>query len=429
MALLESEKNATSSETSKILETARHHFHSAANRLELSDSMIERVGFAKEKIRLRLHPVLKENVPVSIDAFIVRYSDALGPAKGGVRMTADVTEEDIEGLAMEMTWKTSLIGVPFGGGKAGIKYDSSMLNSSEKEIVIRAFTRGAMRHIGPEIYIPAPDMGTKESDMGYIRDCISYSGGTSITRGCYVTGKPLLLGGIPGRRQATGKGVVYTIEAASRLLNLNISKMKVCIQGFGNVGSIAARDMYEKGAKIIAVQDISGSIINTSGLDIKKLQEHVRLAGTVSGFKEADLLDLEAFFAVKCDCFIPAAAGSQITAARAKKMDTKIVAEGANAPMTTDADQVLENKGVFIIPDILCNAGGVFVSYLEYTQETQYEQKTKREVEHRLRERMMTCFSDVYSYASSKKQNMRQAAMDIAVKRVVEGTKARGFLP
>jgi glutamate dehydrogenase/leucine dehydrogenase len=286
-----------------------------------------------------------------------------------------------------------------------------------------------MRHIGPEIYVPAPDMGTNEADMGYIRDCISYSGGTAITRGCYVTGKPPLLGGIAGRRPATGKGVVCTVEAAGALAGLEIPRMTVCLQGFGNVGAVTAKDMYDKGAKIVAIEDLTGSIINPKGLNIEELLKHVETTGGVSGFTEAYSLTTAQFFETECDCFIPAAAGSQIDATRAQKMKTKMIAEGANAPTTPQADTILQDRGIFVIPDILCNAGGVFVSYLEYTQETQHEQKTDEEVERRLRERMTSCFNEVYSYARAHKQNMRCAAMDIALSKVVAGIEARGYLP
>jgi len=252
--------------------------------------------------------------------------------------------------------------------------------------------------------------------------------GVVITRGCYVTGKPLLLGGIAGRRQAAGEGVVHTIEAVCKLLGLDISRAKVCVQGFGNVSAMAAKDMYDKGAKIIAIQDISGSIFDTGGLNIEKLLDHAQTARSVAGFNEADSLDLEEFFEVECDCFIPAAACSQIDSARAQRMKAKLLAEGANAPTTPDVDKILEDRGIFFILDILCNAGGVFVSYLEYIQETQHEQKTEVEFEQRLRERMTTYFNNVYAYANSHEQNMRQAAMDIALNRVVEGIKAKGYL-
>ena len=198
---------------SGILSTAVHNFRASAKRLGLDDAISEKILRPNERIEINIDFLLPGHKLTNISCFIVRHNDDLGPSKGGIRMTPDVTIDDVSGLAMEMTWKTALIGVPFGGGKSGIQYDPSKLTAEGKEIIIRSFTRGAMRHIGPEVYIPAPDMGTGESDMAHIRDCISYSEGISITRGCFVTGKPVILGGIVGRGEATGKGVVYTIEA------------------------------------------------------------------------------------------------------------------------------------------------------------------------------------------------------------------------
>ena len=205
---------------------------------DLSEDLTRRIIEPAEQIRTVIHPQVPNGQMLHARVFLVRHNDVLGPAKGGIRMTPTVSLNEVTGLAMEMTWKTSLIGVPFGGGKAGIRYDPSRLKPTEKEILIRAFTRGVRRHIGPEIYVPAPDMGTNESDMGHIRDCISYSGGTSIPAGCFVTGKPVVLGGIVGRREATGHGVVATIVAACQRLNLRLPNLRVAVQGFGNVGSV-----------------------------------------------------------------------------------------------------------------------------------------------------------------------------------------------
>jgi len=226
-----------------ILDTARYNFEQAAGRLSLPESLVERFERPKERIELLLHPLLPSGRTVTIPVFIARHSDVLGPAKGGIRMTPGVTADDIAGLAMEMTWKTALIGVPFGGGKTGIVCDTSELSPGDKEVIIRSFARAARRHIGPELYVPAPDMGTSESEMGYLRDCISHSDGVSIPRGCYVTGKPVVLGGIQGRREATGKGVVYTLQAACNRLGLDVAGLRVAVQGFGNVGSVAARQL------------------------------------------------------------------------------------------------------------------------------------------------------------------------------------------
>lgn len=412
-----------------ILQTSLHNFERAAERLKLDKTIVQKVLGPEEKIEININPVLPGGQTTKLSIFIVRHNDALGPAKGGIRMTADVDLDDITGLAMEMTWKTSLIGVPFGGGKSGIRCDPASLSPEAKEVIIRSFTRGARRHIGPEIYIPAPDMGTNEADMAHIRDCISYSEGISITKGCFVTGKPVILGGIVGRREATGKGVVYTVLAMCEKLGLDIRKMRVVVQGFGNVGSVVAAEIAKCGAKVIAIADLSGGIVNPDGLDIEALSQYTKQTGRVKGFEKATQIERNEIFEIDCDILIPAAAGSQITDENVNKIKAKVVAEGANAPTTPNADRILRQRDILVIPDILCNAGGVFVSYLEYTQETQREQMTLAQVEHRLAERMRQRFGEVYGLAKEKGLDMREAAMNIAVSKVVDGVFARGFLP
>ena len=412
-----------------ILQTASENLREAAIRLKLDDSMYRKLKDPTEKIEITINPVLENGKMVHIKTFVVRHNDALGPSKGGIRMTESVTIDDITGLAMEMTWKCALIGVPFGGGKSGIACDPSKLSAVDKEIIIRSFTRGARRHIGPEVYIPAPDMGTNQADMGHIRDCISYSEGISITKGCYVTGKPVILGGIVGRTEATGKGVVFSLKAACGKKGIDLAGSRVAVQGLGNVGGIAAREIVKHGAIIVAAEDITGAVYNSSGIDINALLEYVAKNGGVKGFSGAKPMPNEKFFAVDCDILIPAAAGSQITAGNAGSIKAKIIAEGANAPTTPEGDKILNKKNIFMIPDILCNAGGVFVSYLEYTQETQREQMTLQEVEKRLEDRMNDRFNEVYDYSVKKKIPMRQAAMDIAVSKVLEAVKVRGLLP
>lgn len=415
--------------TNSILETSLYNFEQAAKRLGLDDAVCQKVLGPKEKIELRIDPILPDGRVINVEVFVVRHNDARGPAKGGIRMTRDVSLDDVTGLAMEMSWKTSLIGVPFGGGKSGIRVDPALLSPEAKEIIIRSFTRGAKRHIGPEIYIPAPDMGTNESDMAHIRDCISYSQGISITQGCFVTGKPVILGGIVGRREATGKGVVYTVLAMCGRLGLDMSNMRVVVQGFGNVGSVAAAEIAKHGAKVVGVADISGGIVCPDGLDIEALLLHSREAGGVKGFEKATQIDKSEIFEVDCDIFIPAAAGSQITAENASTIKASVVAEGANSPTTPGADEILRQQGVLVIPDILCNAGGVFVSYLEYTQETQREQMTLAEVEGRLADRMKQRFNVVYDFACENDLAMRDAAMNMAVGGVVDAVRARGLFP
>ena len=411
------------------LQTALYNIEGTAQRLELADDLFRRIVEPAEQISIRMHPMTSDGRTLHAEVYLVRHNDALGPPKGGIRMTPTVSLDEITGLAMEMTWKTSLIGVPFGGGKSGIRFDPGQLNPREKEILIRAFTRSVRRHIGPEIYVPAPDMGTNERDMGYIRDCISYSSGTSITTGCFVTGKPVICGGIAGRREATGHGVVATITTACEHLGLGLSSLRVAVQGFGNVGSVVASAMSRRGASVVAVSDVDGGTFNDNGLDVEELIEHVTTTGKVEGFAGGDTIPREEILEVDCDVLIPAATHSVITEGNAGRIHARIIAEGANAPLTPAADAILTDREVFVIPDILCNAGGVYVSYLEYTQETQHEQITQQDVERRLNKRMKSTFELVCSRARQTNTTMRHAAMDIAVMRVVDGIIARGLLP
>lgn len=411
------------------LQTALCHVRKTAQRLGIADNLLRRIVEPAEQISIRIHPMASDGRMLHAEVFLVRHNDALGPPKGGIRMTPSVSLDEITGLAMEMTWKTSLIGVPFGGGKSGIRYDPAQLNPGDKEVLIRAFTRSVRRHIGPEIYVPAPDMGTNEQDMGHIRDCISYSSGTSITTGCFVTGKPVILGGIPGRREATGRGVAATIAAACEHRNLNLSNLRVAVQGFGNVGSVVASVISRQGASIVAVSDIKSGTINDNGLDMQELVEHVAATGSVVGFTGGRDVPREDVLEVDCDVLVPAATHAAVTEDNAGRIRARIIAEGANAPLTPAADAILADREVFVIPGILCNAGGVYVSYLEYTQETQREQISQKDVERRLNNRIRSTFEVVYVRARQTNTTMQQAAMDIAVTRVVEGIVARGLLP
>ncbi len=412
-----------------ILKTALWNVEQTAQRLNLDPDLARRIIEPKEQIKTAIHPQVSNGAMLHASVFLVRHNDVLGPSKGGIRMTPTVTLDEVTGLAMEMTWKTSLIGVPFGGGKSGICYDPAQLKPTEKEVLIRAFARGVRRHIGPEIYVPAPDMGTNEHDMGHISDCISYSEGTSIPGGCFVTGKPLVIGGIVGRREATGNGVVATIAAACQHLNLDLPKLHVAVQGFGNVGSVAALAIAKRGATVVAVSDIDGATFCKQGLDMPKLAAHAAKTGSVKGFAGGEDVPLDAVLEADCDVLIPAAGGSAITEKNANRVRAKLIAEGANAPLTPAADEILNAGGAFIIPDILCNAGGVFVSYLEYAQETQRDQMTRDDVDERLNERMASTFEHVYEHFKQTGGSMRTAAMDIAVSRVVDGIVARGLLP
>ena len=396
---------------------------------EMTADLLVKIRRPRERIELTLTPELSDGRVHEFQAFVVRHSDALGPAKGGIRMTPTVSLSDVSALAMEMTWKCALIGVPFGGGKSGIVADPRKLSAQDKETLVRSFARNAHRHFGPQIYVPAPDMGTNETDMGYIKDTVSYSAGQATTQGCYVTGKPVILGGIPGRREATGRGVAICVEQMLALEGRGVEGASAVVQGFGNVGAVVARTLQQCGALVIGVGDISGAVCDENGLDIEALVEHAAGTRGVVGFADGQIIDAQALLEMPCDVLIPAAAGGQITADNAPRIAASIVAEGANGPTTPQADDILNSRGVRVIPDILCNAGGVFVSYLEYTQETQQEQMAEQLVESRLRDRMIERFNQVQSQSDSRGLSMRDAAMNVALKTLCAAVKAHGFLP
>ena len=417
--------------TNTMLDHALANFDQTVRLLrnEFSPDLLLKMREPKERSELRLSPELSDGKSHSFRAFIVHHNRALGASKGGIRMAPTVTIDEVTALAMEMTWKCALIGVPFGGGKSGIVADPEKLSPRDKETLIRSFTRNAQRHIHPLVYVPAPDMGTNERDMGHIKDAISYSLGQATTQGCYVTGKPVIMGGIPGRREATGRGVAITTAAAMKTLGRDLKGATVIVQGFGNVGAVAAQALAELGARVTGISDVHAAIYNPAGLNLPALTAYVRKNRSIAGFAGARSVPGAKLLTLPCDVLVPAATGNQITKDNAGKIQAKIIAEGANGPTTPDADRILEKRGVTVIPDILCNAGGVFVSYLEYTQETQQEQMTEVEVRTRLEQRMQDRFARVRQTAQERKLPLRQAAMLLAVRNVAAALEARGSLP
>jgi glutamate dehydrogenase (NAD(P)+) len=414
-----------------MLASALANFRRAVDTLEneFDDEVLQVVGRPRERGELMLAPRLANGEVRAFRAFIVHHCNAVGPCKGGIRMSPSVTLDDVTALAMEMTWKCALIGVPFGGGKSGIVADPTALSPIDKQAVVRSFARNAHRHIHPLVYIPAPDMGTNEMDMGHIKDAISHSMGFATTQGSYVTGKPVILGGIPGRREATGRGVAMAVSEAMNALGLGVRGAKVIVQGFGNVGSVAAKAMAELGFEIVGVSDQYQAIYSETRLDVHELLAHASQHGSLQGIqlgrqvRHAELLEMP------CDVLVPAAAGGQVTAANASAIQARIIAEGANSPTTPAADEILQKRNILVIPDILCNAGGVFVSYLEYTQETQAAQMTEVEVRSRLEERMRERFHAVRDVSLQRRMSIREAAMYLALKTVCTAFVARGSLP
>ncbi|MDZ4198734.1 MAG: Glu/Leu/Phe/Val dehydrogenase [Kiritimatiellia bacterium] len=396
---------------------------------EMSSDWAAKLRTPKERTELQLSPQLSDGKIHGFKAFIVKHNDALGPCKGGIRMQPNVTLDDVTALAMEMTWKCALIGVPFGGGKSGIVADPTLLIPNDKQILIRSFTRNAHSHIHPLIYVPAPDMGTNERDMGYVKDAISYSMGVSTTAGSYVTGKPVILGGIPGRREATGRGVALATAEALQRINGNLSGARVIVQGFGNVGSVAATALSEAGAIVVGVSDAYVALYDRAGLPIQEMLRYAAKNGSLKGCTLAESVLHDALLEKPCDVLAPCAAANQITAANAERIQARVIAEGANGPTTPEADTILHVRGIHVVPDILCNAGGVFVSYLEYTQETQQEQMGAEEVLARLQKRMKDRYALVHDTATERGWQAREAAMYCAIKQVYEALQARGALP
>jgi glutamate dehydrogenase (NAD(P)+) len=401
----------------------------AALKGEVDEEMIAKLRWPDERIELMLGPQLRDGKIHLYRAFIVRHSTALGPAKGGIRMTPTVTLDDVNGLAMEMTWKCALIGVPFGGGKSGIVADPEKLDASDKETLIRDFARRAVGHIGPQTYVPAPDMGSNEADMGHIKDTYMFSTGHATTLGCYVTGKPVILGGIPGRREATGRGVAVAVAEAVKQYGGRLDGSTAILQGFGNVGSVTAAELAAQGVRVIGVADLHGAVHKEQGLDIAQLRQHVASTGSVRGFAGGQSVDARELLEMPCDVLVPAAGAGQITAQNAPRLKTRLIAEGANSPTTPEADAILAERRIPLIPDILCNAGGVYVSYLEYTQETQQEQMTEPEVVARLESRMREKYCAVRQLSEHRNITMRDAAMLLAVKTVCAAMVARGRQP
>lgn len=411
-----------------LVSAVSEQISASADRLKIDATAARRLIEPKEVIRMRLSPKLGDGRVNNLRAYIVRHSDLLGPSKGGIRLSADVDEAEIVALATEMTLKTALIGVPFGGGKSGIRIDPAALRGDDRETVIRSFANHARRHIGPELYVPAPDMGTGEREMAYLKDSIAYGEGYATTRGCFVTGKPLVMGGIPGRRDATGYGVIITLRALLATQGRSLTGLRVALQGFGNVGAVVARYAVLGGASVVAITDAAGGVARDSGLDISALESYARSNGTVNGFPGGRAIGPEDIFHTQCDIFVPAATAGVIDAERARRLRATIVAEAANGPTRPDGDAVLADRAVVVIPDILCNAGGVFVSYLEYTQETQRDQWTLNEVMQRLEDRLEGCFQSVQSYASANGLRLREAATDLALIRLLDAMTSRGYL-
>ena len=373
------------------------------------------------------------NFPVKMDdgriemftGYRVQHNNALGPFKGGLRFHPAVDIHEVRALATWMTWKSALTYIPFGGAKGGIVCDPSKLSLAELERLTRRYTADLIDLFGPDSDVPAPDVNTDPQVMAWIMD--TYSMHARHTVRAVVTGKPIALGGSLGRREATGRGVVITTKLAAKHLGLSLNKSKVVVQGFGNVGSIAAELFSKEGALIIAASDVNGGIYNPKGLDMTRLLKHLEHRKTVVGFPGAKPISNEELLELACDVLVPAALENQITQENADRIKTRIIAEGANGPTTPAADKILEKKKVMVIPDILCNAGGVVVSYFEWVQDRSGFFWTENEVNTRLEEILTRSFGEVLDMSLKHKVSLRVAAFMLAIKRVADAAKVRGI--
>jgi len=376
---------------------------------------------------------LKVYIPVRMDTghirvfegYRVQHNFARGPAKGGIRYAPDVSLDEVKALSAWMTWKCAVVNVPFGGGKGGIICDPAQMSLGELERLTRRYTAELIDFIGPDKDVPAPDMNTNEQTMAWVMDTYSMHARHTVTS--VVTGKPVALGGSLGRREATGRGVMITVNEAIKLFKLTPEKTSVVVQGSGNVGGIGAELMHNAGFKVTAISDVGGGIYNAKGLDIPGVLKYWKENRSFEGFSEADHVSNKELLEIDCDVLAPCATENQITSENAGRLKCKILAEGANGPTTPKADKILHDKGVFVIPDILCNAGGVTVSYFEWVQDRMGYFWSEAEVNARLEDKMVASFNELVHYSEKHDVDSRTAAYMLAIDRVAYDTRMRGI--
>lgn len=407
---------------------ACQQFDLVADHLQIPHDERGRLKYPKRSMTVAL-PIHRDNGSTEVFAgYRVQHFHTLGPTKGGLRYHPDVTLGEVAALAMWMSWKCALTGLPYGGAKGGIACDPGKLSKTELERLTRRYTQEMIPFIGPQVDIMAPDLGTNEQVMAWMMDTYSVHMGYTVPS--IVTGKPVGLGGSLGRREATGRGVAYLVNRATDTIGLDITKATAAVQGYGNVGSIAALSLARYGAKIIAVSDAHGGILNRSGLDLFALDKHVAAKKTVAGFPESEPIANEQLLQLPCDILVPAALERQITETNATKIQCRILAEAANGPTTPEADVILNQRPeVFIIPDVLCNAGGVIVSYFEWVQDLQSFFWGETEIVDKLFRILETAYAQSLSASRKQKIPMRLAALSLGVKRVQEAKRIRGLFP
>lgn len=414
-------------ENSEIYRSAVKQLEQVAEILKLDKGLVEFLKHPRKIIQVAV-PVKMDNGKVRVfTGYRVQHNFARGPYKGGIRYHPEVSLDDVKALAMLMTWKCAVLNIPFGGAKGGVACPIKEFSEAEKERLTRRFTAMIADDIGPDKDIPAPDMYTDPQTMAWIMD--TYSTLKGYMAPAVVTGKPVECGGSPGRSAATGYGVVICALEAMKLRGIKLTGSTVAVQGFGNVGHHAAAIISHLGAKVVAVSDSKGGIYSADGLDIEAVANYKEDNGTVQGFRGTKSITNEELLALKCDALLPCAMENQLTGKNASNVKASIISEGANSPTTPDADVTLEKKNVFVVPDILANAGGVTVSYYEWVQNQQRESWTERDIQKKLEQRMVAAFNDVMEISKKYKVSMRMGAYILAVGRVADAMKKLGLFP
>jgi glutamate dehydrogenase (NAD(P)+) len=406
-------------------EIVNHWFQVAADRLDLPDDLATVLRTSYREVQVQLPIKLGDGKIHVFSGFRVQHNGARGPYKGGIRYHPEVDLDEVRALAALMSWKTAIVGVPYGGAKGGVNVPAQDLEPHELEKLTRSFMDKIDRVIGPTRDIPAPDVNTNAQVMAWMMD--EYGKLHGHTPAC-VTGKPIPLGGSYGREAATGRGVVYCYREAAPQLGLTPPETRVAVQGFGNVGSWAARILQHLGCKVVAVSDHTGSIHREEGIDCDDLKRHLDEGGKLSDYEHADQISPEEFLGTECEVFVPAALGGMIHADNAELLNTKVILEGANSPTTPKADEILADRGVMVIPDVLANAGGVVVSYFEWVQNLQHFRWDEREVNDKLGTIMRRAYREVNARARQDDVSLRTAAYEIGIERVVEAARTRGYV-
>lgn len=395
--------------------------------MHLDPNIHEYLKYPKRELTVSIPVRMDDGTLKVFTGYRVQHNQALGPSKGGLRFHPDVTLDEVRALAMWMTWKCSVVGLPYGGAKGGVIVDSKKMSKGELERLTRRFTAEINFMIGPEKDIPAPDVYTDAQVMAWIMDTYSMEKGYSVPG--VVTGKPICIGGSQGRKEATARGALYTMQEACKHLKMNLKGSKAIVQGFGNAGSIAAKLLSDEGVVVVGVSDSSGGIYNEKGLNVDEVIKIKGETGSVMHYSNASKVDRREILLQPCDILVPAAYENQIDEEYARKIHAKIIAEAANGPTTPEADRILHERGVFLIPDILANAGGVTVSYFEWVQDIQALFWSENEINNKLKEIMTRAFANVLKVSLDRKIDMRTAAYVVGVGRVAEALTIRGIYP